>query len=96
MEYLFILHEYKEYVQLFYMDSPIIKAIMRDKTLNMQERILAFMMFAKPESLPDNTRNAAYNFHDTGVTIKNMISDGKLTFHGFSSNGKLNYSLNDI
>ena len=73
------------------MDSPIIRNIMQSKSLNMEQKMVSFMLHCPPEQVPFNNK---YDFSELGDTIKQLINGGKLTIHGLNQDGSLNFTSN--
>ena len=60
-----------------------IKNVLNDKSLNMKQKLVAFLMFMDPKILPNNDKN---DFHDLGVKIKDLINEKKIMINGFNKN----------
>lgn len=67
-----------------------VKAIFNDKSMSMQNKMLAFMMFAP--NIPDNPNQE--DFSDLGKQVKQLIDTGKISLNGFDKDFNLNIQLN--
>ena len=63
---------------------PHVKALMNDRSLSMNQKLVSFMMVMDPKILPDNPINA--EFHELGKDIKRLIDDNKIKITGFDNN----------
>lgn len=68
-----------------------VKAIMSDKSLSMQSKMVAFMMFAP--NIPDNPNYV--DFSDTGEQIKKLVDSGKISLNGFDKDFNIQIRLNE-
>tara|TARA_B100001996_G_C18659131_1_gene592388 strand:+ start:1311 stop:1535 length:225 start_codon:yes stop_codon:yes gene_type:complete len=74
------------------MDNKIIKMLMNDKSMNLQQKLLSYMLFSKPEEIPHNPN--VYDFIEEGKIIKKMVDEGKITIKGLTSDFELKLKLN--
>ena len=70
------------------MDTPIIKQIMQNKTLSMNQKMAAFLLHCPPHQLPQSNKE---DFLTLGRTIKRMVDDGFLLIEGLNNDGSLKY-----
>lgn len=63
---------------------PHVKALMNDRSLSMNQKLVSFMMVMDPKILPDNPING--EFHELGKDIKRLIDDNKIKITGFDNN----------
>jgi hypothetical protein len=71
------------------MNNPLIRSLLMNKSLNIEQKMTYFMMFAKPEELPDNPNKET--FLELGKKIKSLVDSGEITLTGFDENGVLQY-----
>lgn len=67
-----------------------VKAIFNDKSISMQNKMLAFMMFAP--NLPHNPNHD--DFFELGKQVKELVDSGKISLNGFDKDFNLNIQLN--
>ena len=61
-----------------------IKQLMNDRSLDMKQKVLSFMMLMPTNQLPDNPNTE--DFIDLGKDIKQLIDNNKITIEGFDKN----------
>lgn len=71
--------------------SPYIKNLFNDKSLNMDQKMLAFLMFSDSKQLPDNPNFETH--YDLGLKIKKLINENKIQINGFNNNFEILVSL---
>ena len=67
--------------------NNLMQYIMKDKTMSIQQKLTAFMMYSDPKQLPDNPN--APDFTDLGVSIKKLIDSNKIAFGSMNKDGTL-------
>ena len=60
------------------------KALMTNNQLSLQQKLLTFMMFSDPNSLPNNPNTTSYD--ELGKTIKQLVDDSVISLDGFNEN----------
>ena len=66
---------------------PHIQQIINDRSLSMNQKMVAFMMIMDPKVLPDNPNKP--DFTDLGKDIKKLVDDNKISIKGFDKNFKI-------
>lgn len=67
-----------------------VKAIFNDKSMSMQNKMLAFMMFAP--NIPENPNQE--DFTELGEQVRDLVRSGKISLNGFDKDFKLNIQEN--
>ena len=58
-----------------------IKSLINDRSLSMNQKMVAFMMAMDPKMLPDNPNNQ--DFFELGTDVKKLIDTNKIKIEGF-------------
>lgn len=61
-----------------------IKNVLNDKSLNLTQKMTAFMMYMDPKMIPVNPNHEDYN--ELGIQIKKLIDSNAITINGFDDN----------
>lgn len=67
--------------------SPLIQNMLRDKSITMQQKLTAFMLFTDPKQIPENPK--ANTHIDLGMQIKHLIDTQKIAFGKMQPNGNI-------
>ena len=60
---------------------------MKNPHMNMNQKLVAFLMTTPPSQLPDNPN--AQSHYDLGLKVKSLIDEGRIVIKGLDQNGAL-------